>query len=85
MAAGLPSVVSAIPAHLQLVDDGVHGLTVPFDDESLIAEALLKLVDDPRRRLEMGREARQRAVGKYSTGSVIERYETLFSAMSRGH
>jgi glycosyltransferase involved in cell wall biosynthesis len=85
MAVGLPSVVSAIPANLQLIDDGVHGVTVPFDDESMIAEALLDLAGDPRRRLEMGRAARQRAVEKYSTSSVIERYEMLFRAMSPGH
>lgn len=78
MAAGLPSVVSAIPANLQLVDDGVHGLTVPFDAEESIAEAFLKLAGDPALRQSMGQAARRRAVENYATGKVVDRYEKLF-------
>jgi len=79
MAVGLASVVSDIPANRQLVDPGIHGLTVPFDDESSIGEALLQLSRDPETRKRMGQVARQRVVENYSTVRVVERYETLFS------
>ena len=81
MAAGLPSVVSAIPANLQLVDDGIHGLTVPFDGEKAIGEAFLKLAGDSGLRQAMGNAARQRVVDNYSTVKVVERYETLFNGL----
>jgi glycosyltransferase involved in cell wall biosynthesis len=79
MASGLASVVSDIPANRQLVDPGIQGLTVPFDDESSIAEALLQLSRDPGLRKRMGEAARSRVVENYSTSRVVERYETLLS------
>jgi len=82
MSAGVPSVVSAIPANLQLVEDGVHGLTVPFDDEEVIGEAFLRLFGDSGMRRSMGNAARRRAVDNYSTDKVIDRYEALFNGLT---
>lgn len=79
MSAGLPSVVSHIPANLQLVDDGVHGLTVQWDDAESIGRALVRLTEDPGLRSSMGREARARAVANYSTETVLSFYEKTFS------
>jgi glycosyltransferase involved in cell wall biosynthesis len=84
MAVGLPSVVSAIPANAQLIDDGVHGLAVPFDDENAISAAFLKLFRDPELRHKMGNAAHFRAVENYSTAKVIERYEALFETLTSG-
>lgn len=82
MAAGLPSVVSAIPANLQLIDNRVHGLTVPFDDEAAIGEALLETFCDPELRQKMGLAAHSRAVDNYSITRVVEQYEALFGRMT---
>jgi glycosyltransferase involved in cell wall biosynthesis len=79
MATGLASVVSDIPANRQLIDPGIHGLTVPFGDESSIGEALLRLSGDPSLRKRMGEAARNRAIDNYSTSRVVECYETLLS------
>ncbi|HZL50608.1 MAG TPA: glycosyltransferase family 4 protein [Terracidiphilus sp.] len=79
MAAGLASLVSDIPANRQLIDPGIHGLTVPFSDEAAIGEALLQLSSDPDVRKRMGEAARSRVVENYSTSRVVERYETLLS------
>jgi glycosyltransferase involved in cell wall biosynthesis len=82
MSAGVPSVVSAIPANLQLVDEGIHGLTVPFDDEEAICKAFLRLFSDSGLRRSMGVAARRRVVENYSTDKVIDRYETLLSGLT---
>lgn len=79
MCAGLSSVVSDIPANAQLVEDGVHGLTVRWDDDDAIGRALLRLFRDPELRTGMGRVARERVVENYSTVRVAERYEALFA------
>ncbi len=79
MAAGLPSVVSDIPANRQLIENNVHGLTVPFDDKTAIGDAFLTLMQHPDLRLRMGKAARQRAVDSYATGQVVSRYEMLFA------
>jgi glycosyltransferase involved in cell wall biosynthesis len=79
MAAGLPSVVSDIPANRQLIDSEVHGITVRFDDEAAIARALGRLFGDAASRRAMGLAARRRVVEHYSTAHVAERYEQLFA------
>ncbi len=84
MAAGLASVVSDIPANRQLIDPGIHGLTIPFGDESSIGEALMQLARDTELRKRMGQAARQRVVENYSTLRVVERYEMLFDEVIQG-
>ena len=79
MASGLASVVSDIPANRQLIDPGIHGLTVPFGDDSSIGDALSQLSGDPAVRRRMGEAARNRVVENYSTNRVVERYEILLS------
>ena len=83
MCAGLPSVVSDIPANQQLVTDGVQGLTVRWNDDTAIGRALLRLFQAAELREAMGRNARECIVDNYSTGHVAERYETLFAAVSK--
>jgi glycosyltransferase involved in cell wall biosynthesis len=79
MAAGLAPVVSDIPANRQLVDPEIQGLTVRFDDDAAIGEALMRLFGDPALRLQMGQAARRRVVENYSTAQVVDRYERLFA------
>jgi glycosyltransferase involved in cell wall biosynthesis len=78
MSAGLPAVVSDIPANRQLVDDGQHGLLAPVGDEEAIAAAILRLLGDSELRARMGNAARARTVDNYSTAKIADRYETLF-------
>ncbi len=77
MAAGLPSVVSGIPANAQLIDPGVHGLHAALGDEESIAEAMLELIRDDGLRARMGATARQRVVEHYATDKVADRYDAL--------
>jgi len=81
MSSGLGSVVSQIPANVQLIDEGVHGLTVPVGDEGAIAGALISLFQDGARRKRMGEAARQRIIENYSTQKVADRYEILFGGV----
>jgi glycosyltransferase involved in cell wall biosynthesis len=83
MSAGLPSVVSDIPANLQLIDDGVHGVHAALKDEGSIADALARLFSDPPLRARMGEAARRRVIDNYSTGKVLDRYEALFAEALR--
>jgi glycosyltransferase involved in cell wall biosynthesis len=78
MGAGLPSVVSRIPGNVQLIDDDVHGLTVPFDDPPSIGQALERLTKDPDCRRRMGDASRRRIMECYSTSKIAELYEDLF-------
>jgi glycosyltransferase involved in cell wall biosynthesis len=78
MSCGLPSVVSRIPANLQLIDDGIHGSTVAWNEPEEIREALVRLFGDHRLRERMGEAARARVIANYSMDRVLERYERMF-------
>lgn len=81
MSAGLASVVTRIPANEQLVDDSVHGLTVPVGDEAAIARGFGALLCDAPLRHRMGSAARDRIVANFSSAKVAERYEELFESV----
>jgi glycosyltransferase involved in cell wall biosynthesis len=50
MAAELPVVSTAVSGIPELVDDGRNGLLVPPDDPAALADAMLRLADDPDER-----------------------------------
>jgi glycosyltransferase involved in cell wall biosynthesis len=77
MSAGLASVVSDIPANQQLVESERHGLLFPPGDAAAVASALIKLLDDPALRTQMGAEARHSVTQQYGIERVLTRYETL--------
>ncbi len=81
MSAGLPSVVSNIEANLQLVDEGIHGLTVQWNDPRAIGAALLRLFEDEAMRARMSSASRTRVVENYSMDKVLQRYEALFGRL----
>ncbi len=83
MATGLPSVVSGIPANLQLVGDGEQGWSSAVGDVPGLAAAMTRLIDSPADRFRMGQEARRRIVENYSTEKIALRYEELFAEARR--
>ena len=79
MSVGLPSVISNIPANVQLVETEVQGLHAALGSPDLIAGALHRLLLDAPLRARMGAAARQRVLAGYSVDKVMDRYEALFS------
>jgi glycosyltransferase involved in cell wall biosynthesis len=77
MSVGLASVVTDIPANRQLIDDGRHGVLVHAGDAEAIGDAILRLVEAPSARREMGAAARERVLENYSLDKVADRYEAL--------
>lgn len=81
MAAGLPTVVSAVGGLHEVVLDGETGLLVPADDADALASAMLRLVDDRGLRERLGRAARRRAEERFGLGrwraAHLELYQSL--------
>ena len=80
MSAGLPAVVSNIPAHTQLVANEEEGMVTELGNEESIAAGFVRLFNDPAARVRMGAAARRRMVEQFSTPKVVDRYEELFAA-----
>lgn len=73
MASGLPVVAGDAAAVPEVVPDGEAGILVPPDDEGALADALVRLLADPRRREEMGERGRERAAA-FAWERVAERF-----------
>jgi glycosyltransferase involved in cell wall biosynthesis len=84
MSAGLPAVVSDIPAHTQLVESEVDGMVTKLGDQDSIARGLIRLLRDPSARERMGAAARERMLAQFSTPKVVDHYETLFEECTSG-
>lgn len=77
-----PIVTTDIPGCREVVRDGDNGLLVPPRAPEAVALALRTLVDDQRRRVEMGNRGRQRAIAEFSLDRVIEMTLALYERLA---
>jgi glycosyltransferase involved in cell wall biosynthesis len=78
MAAGLPSVVTAVGENPAVIQDGRCGFLVPPGDEAALAYALNHLLRDPLQRKLIGNAARQRFEDHFTEKRCIEAHEVLY-------
>lgn len=80
-AIGRPVVTTDSVGCRDTVVDGKNGFVIPIKDSDALATALKKLIDNPELRQEMGKNAREFAVGKFDINDVVnvhlEVYESL--------
>jgi starch synthase len=90
MACGTAVVASAVGGIPEVVDDGVTGLLVPYDEQDPegfqrgLAYRVNELLADPDRVMAMGQAGRKRAITEFSWSTVADRtvgvYHQLLSA-----
>jgi glycosyltransferase involved in cell wall biosynthesis len=81
MAAGLPSVATAVGAVPEMVADGREALTVPPADPGALARALAELATWPARRREMGALARQRVEAAFRIEAAVAQTQRLYEEL----
>lgn len=79
MATGLPIVATRVGGNDLLVEDGVNGQIVPAADSDSLSIAIELLVDDSGLREQRGRQSRRRVEEKFSLGSMVDRYRSLYA------
>ena len=86
MASGLPVVATSCVGPSELITDGVEGLLTRVGSVGDLADAIVRLNDDPSLRRRMSSAARRRAVAEFSLSSagarLCEVYRT--TGMTRG-
>jgi glycosyltransferase involved in cell wall biosynthesis len=82
MAAARPTVATAVGAAPTLIEHGVHGLLVPADDSSRLAEAIANLLKNPTLARRLGMAARQRAHQRYSRAAMVRRFEDFYENLA---
>ncbi|MGH3881807.1 MAG: glycogen synthase [Pseudonocardiaceae bacterium] len=84
MACGTAVVASAVGGIPEVVDDGVTGLLVPYDEQDperfqrSFAHRVNELLADPDRVTAMGQAGRKRAITEFSWSTVAERTVDLY-------
>ncbi len=73
MACGLPVVATPVAGTAELVRQGENGLLVPPGDPSSLAQAILRLIEDPELRRAQGRSGRRLVTSGYSWDAVSAR------------
>jgi L-malate glycosyltransferase len=78
MAAGLPVVSTDVGGVAEVVDHGTTGFLCSVNDIEAYAQALAKLIESPTLRSAMGAAGKRRAAIRFSSNTVVDRYEALY-------
>ena len=62
----------------EVVRDGETGLVVPKEDPVALADAMIRLLADPRRATAMGQNARRRALEHFGWEHFLDAYDALY-------
>ena len=73
-----PSVARNVGGIPEVITDNVTGTLIASEDADMLARAVENLIQDPARRSELGRAARQRAREHFSAEVIVARYEALY-------
>ncbi len=74
MACELPVIASRVGGLPEVVDDGNTGFLSPVGDVDKMADDIVQLLIDKKRRRQMGRAGRALAIERYSTHKIIPQY-----------
>jgi glycosyltransferase involved in cell wall biosynthesis len=78
MATGLPVVATLVGGTSEVLRDGVHGYLVPAGDSQVLADALIKMLDERSLAEEMGRRGRELVVSNYKWDAVVNKTESVY-------
>ena len=81
MACGIPCIVTDTPVNKEIL--GELGIYVPVDDHEKSAEEIIRLLDDGKKRKELSKKLREKAVSDYSWMSVGKNIDGLYHRLLR--
>lgn len=81
MSLGLPVIASAVDGIPEAVLDGKDGILVPPDRPTALAKILRTLVDDPARRLALGKEAQATIAERFTLRRMLAEYEAAYATL----
>jgi len=81
MAYGKPVVVSDFGGIPDFVQHGKTGFLVPVGDLSQLIASMKELLDNPRLREEMGRQARENFIQYFAPARVVDLYERIYESL----
>jgi glycosyltransferase involved in cell wall biosynthesis len=83
MAAGLPMVVTDAGGNAELVRDGERGYVVPPESPGALAQAMVRILSDPRRARAMGDAARRFVEQELTLERMVGAHDRLYRELAR--
>lgn len=62
----------------EIIEHDVTGLLVPPNDPERLAEAVLRLLDDPALAQRLGRAARERVAARFTLAAMMQRWQEIY-------
>ena len=84
MACGCPIVSTNVGGPAETVVDGETGYLIPPGRPELIAERVLRLLDDPARRARMGAQGRARVLAHFTVAGYARRFVAIVDELLAG-
>jgi glycosyltransferase involved in cell wall biosynthesis len=84
MGCGRPAICSRVGGMTDTIDDGITGFLVPPADAAALAEKIILLAADSRRRNDMGQAARKRIEGQFDWPVIARQYMDIIMAVTTG-
>lgn len=79
MAAGLPVVATGVGGVPEIIEDGISGLLVPPGNQTALAEAVLRALQDSRLRARLARAGQERVRKHFSLDRLLEDLNHLYT------
>jgi glycosyltransferase involved in cell wall biosynthesis len=80
---GLAVVATRVSGHPEVIEDGVNGLLVPLDDPTAMANAVLRLFDDPSLLARYGTAGRSVVHSQFSVERQVAAYLSEYEGLLR--
>jgi glycosyltransferase involved in cell wall biosynthesis len=84
-ACGKPVIGARIGSIPSVIDEGQDGLLFKYLDPDSLAQAILRLLDDPSQRSRMGEAGRQKVLRDYTWEIVADRLRAVYAELVSGH
>lgn len=78
MAAGRPIVATPVDGTAELLDGYRTGLFVPVDDPDALTWGIIRLLEHPELRAELGKSAQADALAEFTIDRMVQQFEALY-------
>lgn len=83
MATALPVIATQVDGSKEAVEDGVTGILVPPEDSKSLACAILEIMENRKRGIEMGLKGRERAIKIFSVDAGLKKTISIYDELFR--
>jgi glycosyltransferase involved in cell wall biosynthesis len=84
-AVGTPVVATDLGGPSEIIEDHVTGILIPPDDRERLAAAILELLRDPNRGVEMGRTAATRVRERFGAAQMARQFGAIYEQLGANH